>query len=258
MSVYNISRLLNNKNLCTINLIRNLSRRSNNNVDSSYKVIKSRQSQNESKLAWRDPNFELLASPSGFPFFLHGNVSPAWYDRNTTAQTDHLFVMEQIEDAQTNNGDMICRVQQCPAVLRQTVCDLFPNNNLEISHLSVVTISLKPNMKHLHCNKEVETEKLAQTFVLAAHNICDKLKKAGYWADFINPFSGRPYLFPNANTTLYETDERFRCLDFQIMDENECTVIANVPDEGRKRFIGSLFTNAPSNKDRLNNIFTEK
>lgn len=53
-------------------------------------------------------------------------------------------------------------MQECPAVLRQTVCDLFPNNNLEISELSVVTIMLKPNKKLSRHNREVETEKLAQ------------------------------------------------------------------------------------------------
>lgn len=62
-----------------------------------------------------------------------------------------------------NNGGIICRVQQCPAVLRQTVCDLFPNNSLEIAELSVVTITLKPDIQLLQHNKETETEKMAQT-----------------------------------------------------------------------------------------------
>ncbi|KAF2893645.1 hypothetical protein ILUMI_12528 [Ignelater luminosus] len=162
--------------------IRNLSRRSNN-VDSPYKVVKSRKTtKDEGSLVWRDPNFEILASPSGFPFFLPGNVSPAWYDKRTTVQTDHSFIMEQIEaeDIDSNEGNIICRIQECPAVLRQTVCDLFPNNNLEVSELSVVTIMLTPDVKLLRRNKEVETEKLAQTFVLTANNICDKLRKAGF------------------------------------------------------------------------------
>ncbi|KAF5282988.1 hypothetical protein FQA39_LY04859 [Lamprigera yunnana] len=255
MSIQNLSKLLSNISLRSINACvrKNLSRRSNN-VDSSYKVIKSKRSpKDNSSLVWRDPNFELLASPSGFPFFLPGNVSPAWYDKRTTALTNHGFVMEQIDEVNANNGNIVCRIQQCPAVLRQTVCDLFPNNNLEVCELSVITITLKPNMKHLQHNKEVETEKLAQTFVLTANNICNKLKRAGYWADFINPFSGRPYTFPSSNNALYTTDEKFRCLDFQILEVNECKVVCS--NKSKKEFIGSLFTSAPSNKYHLNNIF---
>lgn len=54
-------------------------------------------------LVWRDPNFEILASPSGFPFFLPGNISPAWYDKHTTVQTNDMFVMEQIDDVHIAN-----------------------------------------------------------------------------------------------------------------------------------------------------------
>lgn len=51
----------------------------------------------ENGLAWRDPSFELLAPTSDFPFFLPGSVGLAWYDTQTTVQTRHEFIMEQIE-----------------------------------------------------------------------------------------------------------------------------------------------------------------
>ncbi|KAF5301596.1 hypothetical protein FQR65_LT08901 [Abscondita terminalis] len=258
MSIHSFSKLYTKLHTISVSTIvlRTLSRRSNN-VDSPYKVIKAKKTaKDKSNLVWRDPNFELLASPSGFPFFLPGNTSPAWYDKKTTAQSNNSFIMKQIDKIDADHGNIICKVQQCPSVLRQTVCDLFPNNNLEVCDLSVVTITLKHDLKLLQYNKECETEKLAQTFVLMANNICDRLKKAGYWADFINPFSGRPYSFPQPNTALYKTDEKFRCLDFQIYDVNECKVISNVPSKGTNQFIGSLFTNAPSNKNHLNSIFT--
>lgn len=60
-------------------------------------------------------------------------------------------------------SNIVCRVQVCPTVLRQTVFDLFPYHNLEKSELSVVTIALKPDLKALRKNNEIETEKLAQT-----------------------------------------------------------------------------------------------
>lgn len=62
-----------------------------------------------------------------------------------------------------NDANIICRVQVCPTVLRQTVCDLFPYRNFDNCDLSVVTISLKPDLKRYRKNKEIETEKMAQT-----------------------------------------------------------------------------------------------
>lgn len=63
----------------------------------------------------------------------------------------------------TLDGNILCRIQVCPKVLRQTVCDLFPYRNLDNSELSVITISLRPDLKLLRKNNEVETEKLAKT-----------------------------------------------------------------------------------------------
>lgn len=60
-------------------------------------------------------------------------------------------------------SDIICRIQTCPTVLRRSVCDLFPYRDFQSTELSVVTISLKPNLKLLRKNKELETERMAQT-----------------------------------------------------------------------------------------------
>lgn len=57
---------------------------------------------------------------------------------------------------------MILRVQTCPKVLRETVCELFPYRPLEKSELSVITINLKPDLKLIRTNKEEETERMAQ------------------------------------------------------------------------------------------------
>ncbi|KAL1506166.1 hypothetical protein ABEB36_005578 [Hypothenemus hampei] len=235
--------------------LRQYSRKVSNSSNAPYKPVKGKRPDPDSNLVWRDPSFELLAS-NGFPLFLRGNIGLAWYDTQTTIKTHHEIIMDQIEDTgKSSNADMILRVQTCPTVLRQTVCELFPYRPLEKSELSVITINLKPDAKQVKLNKETETEKMAQMFLITAKNICAKLRNSGYWADFINPFSGRPYLVPTASNELYKTDEKFRCLDFQIFEIDECKIISN---EGlfTKRFIGSLFTSAPCNKQHLNAIFT--
>lgn len=96
-------------------------------------------------------------------------------------------------------------------------------------------------------------------FLLVANSICERLRNAGYWADFINPFSGRPYIQPlQGDLTLYEVDEKFRCLDFQIYSINNCRIITNEEDKrSSKKFVGSLFTSAPPKKSQLDQIFSD-
>lgn len=66
--------------------------------------------------------------------------------------------------------------------------------------------------------------------------MCLKLKMDGYWADFINPFSGQPYFTPRKDSNLYKTDERFRCLGFKVERLKNCRVITC--DDSPRNFIG--------------------
>lgn len=71
--------------------------------------------------------------------------------------------MEHIDDKNSEDANIICRVQSCPTVLRKTVCDLFPYRTLENSELSVITITMKPDSQLMRKQKEMETERMAQT-----------------------------------------------------------------------------------------------
>jgi len=62
----------------------------------------------------------------------------------------------------------------------------------------------------------------------------------GYWADFINPFSGQPYHNPHKNSSLYKTDERFRCIGFKVEQKTNCKIIEH--DNKEKDFIGKILT----------------
>lgn len=112
--------------------------------------------------------------------------------------------------------------------------ELFPKAEV-YGQLTVVTLTQKANGR---MSSDLETEQLTKQFVLAAEDICSKLKRAGYWADFINPFSGLPYLSPLQQSKLYETDERFRCLGFHIIDKKQCKVIV---DTANRNFVGKFF-----------------
>ncbi|XP_050730764.1 cobalamin trafficking protein CblD-like [Eriocheir sinensis] len=145
-----------------------------------------------------------------------------------------------------------CKVQTCPDLVKKDFLDLFPGRNLREGPLSVVTLSqrTKHDMSCWSEGMEGEREELQLYFILAAEDICATLQREGYWADFIDPVSGRPYLGQFTNATLFETDERYRHLGFRIEDLGCCKIISHRL-WGTNVFVGAIFTNAPINSEVL-------
>ncbi|XP_015588802.1 methylmalonic aciduria and homocystinuria type D protein, mitochondrial isoform X2 [Cephus cinctus] len=252
--------------------------RRNHKDTSSYKVVKSNSEpvdDVENNVFGVSPNWELLP-PRGFRFYLPGTIGPGWLDASTTAQVEtRSFVVNTgddilldglvkdaksyeapIDESQKQHPLLHCTVQECPMLLRKGIMELFPGCvEVNSPQLSIITISQKMNRKTIKWNREAETEKLAKYFLLAASDVCTKLKLIGYWADFINPFSGQPYFNPHKNGTLYKTDERFRCLGFQIQEKNRCKVISH--SSNSNNFVGSLYTTAPSNMEFLKELMND-
>ncbi|XP_020280767.1 methylmalonic aciduria and homocystinuria type D homolog, mitochondrial-like isoform X2 [Pseudomyrmex gracilis] len=242
-----------------------------NRSTSSYKVIETNGDLDDiDNSVLSNSNWELL-TPRGFRFYLPGRVGLAWLDAATTAQVKTQFVelageqefIDALNDKTQYQKDagywnelrpmMNCVVQECPILLRKSIRELFPGclDGIASSNLTIITLNQKANLKVMRWHKEAETEKLAKCFVLAASEICSKLKMIGYWADFINPFSGQPYMNPRKGN-LYETDERFRCVGFKIEQRNNCRII--VSDNNLNNFIGSLYTTAPANTEFLKQL----
>ncbi|KAG7201497.1 hypothetical protein KM043_004253 [Ampulex compressa] len=247
------------------------SRRSDKST-SSYKVVNSNGEtldDIDSAVLGTNLNWELL-TPRGFRFYLPGSIGPGWLNATTTAPVKVEFV-SQCENnglkniTKTNSKPqhnvkntspiLQCVAQNCPLLLREGIRELFPGClDVPVPQLTIVTLSQKVKVKVARWNSEVEFENLAKYFVLAASDICKKLKMVGYWADFINPFSGQPHLSQQKNSTLYETDERFRCLGFKIEQKNNCRMI--VHDNNVRNFVGSLYTTAPPDTEFLKELMS--
>ena len=252
------------------------SRRSDKSTD-SYKIVQANSenlSDVDGAVLGINSNWELL-TPRGFRFYLPGSIGPGWSDVTTTIQ-----VRTQLVDLHPNKQILVDApkkksarslsrskmsnqhpelhyvAQECPLLLRKGIEELFPGClDVGSPQLTIVTVSQFINPKVMKWNKEIETEKLAKYFVLAASDICAKLRRMGYWADFINPFSGQPHLNLQKNSTLYKTDERFRCLGFKILHRSNCKVI--FCDNNAKNFLGNFYTTAPASTEFLREILHE-
>lgn len=134
-------------------------------------------------------NWELLM-PRGFRFYLPGSVGPAWLDATTTAQVKTQFMYNEeefieplnnenryeknVENWKTIRPTLDCVAQECPILLRKSIEELFPGSlDVTMSHLTIITISQKANLKSMRWRKEAETEKLAKYVSYILHdNTC--------------------------------------------------------------------------------------
>ena len=140
---------------------------------------------------------------------------------------------------------LTCELHEAPSLLKREVSSLFPDRDVINKHLSVITLSqgTTNDMSGWSNDVEKEREGMIEQFVSAAKELCGRLKNDGYWSDFIDPSSGKPYYGQYTNTTMFETDEKYRLLGFRIEDLGCCKVISH-REFGRNVFVGTIFTDA--------------
>ncbi|XP_034140944.1 methylmalonic aciduria and homocystinuria type D homolog, mitochondrial-like [Drosophila guanche] len=148
-----------------------------------------------------------------------------------------------------------CNAHECPVLMVQDFQELFPNNPELSQGMTVMTISQKSINDMSSWSSKVidERESLMEKFVFTAERMCNYLKSLGYWADFIDPSSGRPYNGDYTPATFFETDERYRKFGFEIEDLGCCKVISH-SKWGTNLFVGALFTNAPVESDAIQSL----
>ncbi|CAN9498058.1 unnamed protein product [Ophioblennius macclurei] len=143
-----------------------------------------------------------------------------------------------------NSSSVECAVQSCPELIKKDFQAIFPE--APPSSIMVVTVTQKTSndMTAWSVKVEQEREHMLDKFIEGAKEICLALQREGFWADFIDPSSGLAFFGAYTNNTLFETDDRYRHLGFQIEDLGCCKVIRHSL-WGTHVFVGSIFTNAP-------------
>nr|VZI01223.1 unnamed protein product [Spirometra erinaceieuropaei] len=131
-----------------------------------------------------------------------------------------------------DSDNLDCQVIACSPELMSEFAPLFPGKKL--SNLTAVTFAHRTNCNIFDWNEEMaaEREQLAEHFSEAASEMCTYLNNQGYWADYIDPYTGQPALSGTTSDALMETDARFKRLGFLIDDvaclSTLCTALFDV------------------------------
>ncbi|XP_026479086.1 methylmalonic aciduria and homocystinuria type D homolog, mitochondrial-like [Ctenocephalides felis] len=235
-------------------LKRAYSRRSDSKTTSaSYKTVKSTNLVNDGSNTelHEDPNWELLA-PRGYRFLLPGSIGAACQGVSTTwAPEGALRKLVNVD--QSSAEKLNITTSQCPVLLQKSLLEMFPHS--AINKCTAFTVAtLHKNIPHDDMC-ELDSEKIAMMFVYAAQELCTRLILSGYWADFINPFSGRPFNGPVSNNNkVYDPEEQFLCLGFSIDSKDKLCTIIKGEHEGQKFFKGNIFSDAPSHLETFLDI----
>jgi len=203
--------------------------------------------------------FDILTAPTKKESQVHALLNAADYIKYTPGtevdvcvdlldEFPKIFGMESVEFS----------VHDTPVLLRKELGAMFPTKNVENGPFTTITYSQKTEHDMSKWSEKIEDEREMKTeaFVQTAKEICGRLKEEGYWADFIDPCSGTPHYGSHSNTSLFETDERFRLLGFRIEDLGCCKVILH-PKYGRNVFVGCIMTDASKNSPVVDEILED-
>jgi hypothetical protein len=185
-------------------------------------------------------NWELFGPKNNRFFLSDGSSGPAFLNHHTTHGECDLN--ELVDFQNKDKARLHVAFQKCPTLIRNGLQEMFPTPEvITDGTLSLITLS-QSSLSSL------DHEKAAMKYVLAAREICQKLRLHGYWCDFLNPFSGKAF-FSYHQKSLYKNDERFRGLCMKMENvkgfgaKDHCLLIA---EDKSSKFSGSVFTNLPS------------
>jgi len=201
---------------------------------------------------------DILSTPTTKETQVHALYNANDYIRYTDGSHQDVFSNPEIIQEfppLPQADDMDIEVNTAPTLLRKELAPMFNDQDLSQGPLSVITLSFFTDHDMSTWSDEVETEreKMTHDSVVHCKEICGRLKEEGYWADFIDPSSGTPHFSSHTNHTLFETNECYKQLGFDIEDLGCCKVITH-RKFGRHVFVATIVTNAAEGSDVMENI----
>ena len=146
-----------------------------------------------------------------------------------------------------NIPDLDIIVHKCPQLIENDLQKVFPYNVFG-RELTLITFNRRTD-EDLQSNKK-DNLNLVDDFVNLADLICRRLKRAGYWADFIDPSVDWSQMRRPNSSMLIEVAVRYHQLGFTLETNGKCQVISH-HKLGTKLYVGSLLTNASHDSPQL-------
>jgi len=149
-----------------------------------------------------DPHLDPLITLPSQPEERHFAVLAHYFTKDmqrASAEQDAQQGFVPEEEVPRASDLLECAAHDCPKILRKDFADLFPDRNTMEGPFTVITLSQRTTNDMSMWSMEVEEERqsLLDTFMIGASEICDSLTKKGYWADFIDPVTGKPFKTPH-------------------------------------------------------------
>ncbi|TSM60548.1 Methylmalonic aciduria and homocystinuria type D protein, mitochondrial [Bagarius yarrelli] len=166
---------------------------------------------------------DLLAAPSDserHEFIVAQFLNEFHENADTTSAPYKVDSAEQY----FSHSRVECAIQSCPELLRKDFAMMFPE--APSSGMTVLTVTQRTDNDMTAWSEAVDQE------------------REQLLAKFFGCYT---------NNTLFETDERYRHLGFQIEDLGCCKVIRHTL-WGTRVFVGSIFTNAPPGSDVMKKL----
>jgi len=127
---------------------------------------------------------------------------------------------------------------------------VFKNGEQKISTIMSVCIRTENSMAGWNAEVQLERLEKMDKFIEVAQEVAFLLIENGYFCDFIDPTTGRPWFSNKENSSadlqVLETNEHFDGLgNLEIEDLGCCKVLAH-KNFGLKCFVGTLVSNCPT------------
>ncbi|EDW75483.1 uncharacterized protein Dwil_GK19083 [Drosophila willistoni] len=185
-----------------------------------------------------DPCAPILCNRSSDLFFMPRSVGPAYHGLMTTADdfakvSNNSFKHNGKKSHKEMQQLPLLQIIVCPRLLSLCIEDVFTHSNgvfVDVDNYCILNLYF-----------DTDINSAIKQFVLKATQYSLAIAFKGYWADFINPFTGRPN-FHQDKRKANEVKTRL----FHNMDINKtkpgCTIMEETPEYS---FIGTIVTDAP-------------
>lgn len=200
-------------------------------------------------------NWELFGPRNNRFFLASGSIGPAYMNNKTTLGSDGCDLEQLVDFKNEDLKKLHIATKKCPVLLRRNLHEMFPAPEViaENDKITLITLSQASIAA-------IDHEKAAINFVLAAREITSRLRLHGFWSDFLNPMSGRPFHSYHQKSLYKLNDERFRglCMKFEEIQasgaEENCLLIS---EDKSTKFSGSIFSNIPANLDLIKDLILD-